>query len=118
MDVSCLCGGAKMRNYGLALAASLVAALTAPHGTHAAQIDMSKMTCQNYLQADNRGGVNLMWMSGYFAGKRNISARIVALIMQNATQQTRNIGLACKRMRAKGLPLSFSSLLQLRYLAL
>ena len=57
-----------MRNCGL-VAASMVAVLTASHGTHATQIDMSKMTCQDYLQADNRGGANLMWMSGYFAGK-------------------------------------------------
>jgi HdeA/HdeB family len=58
-----------MKMNGLAVVASVVALVTASQGTHAAQIDRSKLTCKGYLQANDPGGANLMWMSGYFAAK-------------------------------------------------
>jgi hypothetical protein len=61
--------GVKMKVHGLAVVASVVAALTASQQAHAARIDMSKLTCKGYLQANDPGGANLMWMSGYFAAK-------------------------------------------------
>jgi hypothetical protein len=53
----------------LAVVASTVVVATASRATHAAQIDMSKLTCKDYLQAKDPGGANLMWMSGYFASR-------------------------------------------------
>ena len=45
-----------MRMHSLAVVASVVAVVTAAHATHAAQIDMSKLTCIGFLQADDPGG--------------------------------------------------------------
>jgi hypothetical protein len=60
----------------VAVVASIVFVVAASHGTHAtraSRIDMAKINCQGYLQAvasgKDPGGANLMWMSGYFAGK-------------------------------------------------
>jgi hypothetical protein len=58
-----------MRMHSLAVVASVLAVVTASHGTRAGQIDMSKLTCIGFLQANDPGGANLMWMSGYFAAK-------------------------------------------------
>ena len=56
---------------GLAAGASMALALAPACVAHAAQIDMGKLTCKGFLQAmpKDPGGANLMWMSGYFAGK-------------------------------------------------
>jgi HdeA/HdeB family len=58
-----------MRMHTLAVGASLAFVVAASHAAHAVRIDMSKMTCRDCLQAKDPGGANLMWMSGYFAGK-------------------------------------------------
>lgn len=65
-----------MRRHALAsVVASVVAVVAISYATQAAQIDMSRMTCKSLLQAlpSDPGGANLMWMSGYLAGRAGVT---------------------------------------------
>ena len=81
-----------MRMHGLAVVASVVAVVTASQEAHAAQIDMSKLTCKGYLQANDPGGANLMWMSGYFAAK----AGETIFDTDRHTKAARQLGYLCR----------------------
>ena len=84
-----------MRRHALAsVVASVVAVVAISYATQAAQTDMSRMTCKSLLQAlpSDPGGANLMWMSGYLAGR----AGVTIFDTERHIKAARQLGYLCR----------------------
>jgi hypothetical protein len=82
-----------MRMQTLAVGAAALLVVTGSDAAHAVRIDMSKLTCKGFLQANDPGGANLMWMSGYLAGK----AGYTIFDTERHIKAARQLGYLCGR---------------------